>query len=612
MAKRRVQPKFFLFVTIVIAVVAGVIVVANKLGEEKTSAQLPESTVSPVETPVPGATPTPAPPLPDGLSVQAGAETDPALFGFSYKIAVKRNEVSSYMREEPISFSTGEAYADVKGVLTFGGNNYRNTFSCGTAPIVEKQMRRTWEQSIGGLGNWTGTGWTGQPLIVQWSDEVRPLLGVAEEFRQKQGFTEVIYPAMDGKIYFFELETGTKTRNPINVGAVIKSTPCLDPRGWPVLYVGQSIQSVNENNLPVAYIYAYSLISNEELARFGGHDYFSEREWQAYDSSPLIVDDTLVYGGENGVLYTAKLNTTFDAAAGTVAIAPESLVKYSYTGTGYTKTDAAGSRWYGIESSVSGFRNYVYFADNGGRLQCVDLNTMQLQFVADLSEDADATVVIDESYEDNTFYLYAASQVKTATAGSEYGYSYHRCFDGRTGALKWEEKWLASTGDSNNGGGTLATPQVGRGNVSHLVYYSMNLVALTGSNAQQTPAAASADEAQATPAEQSDGTQYALGGRIVAYDKRRGEVVWSIEQSADYWSSPVLVYDELGKGYLIQCDRSGFVKLYDALTGAELFSIDLGSRIDSTPAVFDQYLVVGTRGKGGAGDAAKIVCIKIN
>lgn len=427
-----------------------------------------------------------------------------------------------------------------------------------------------------------------------------------------QGFTEVIYPAMDGKIYFFELETGTKTRNPINVGAVIKSTPCLDPRGWPVLYVGQSIQSVNENNLPVAYIYAYSLISNEELARFGGHDYFSEREWQAYDSSPLIVDDTLVYGGENGVLYTAKLNTTFDAAAGTVAIAPESLVKYSYTGTGYTKTDAAGSRWYGIESSVSGFRNYVYFADNGGRLQCVDLNTMQLQFVADLSEDADATVVIDESYEDNTFYLYAASQVKTATAGSEYGYSYHRCFDGRTGALKWEEKWLASTGDSNNGGGTLATPQVGRGNVSHLVYYSMNLVALTGSNAQQTPAAASADEAQATPAEQSAGTQYALGGRIVAYDKRRGEVVWSIEQSADYWSSPVLVYDELGKGYLIQCDRSGFVKLYDALTGAELFSIDLGSRIDSTPAVFDQYLVVGTRGKGGAGDAAKIVCIKIN
>lgn len=612
MAKRRVQPKFFLFVTIVIAVVAGVIVVANKLGEEKTSAQLPESTVSPVETPVPGATPTPAPPLPDGLSVQAGAETDPALFGFSYKIAVKRNEVSSYMREEPISFSTGEAYADVKGVLTFGGNNYRNTFSCGTAPIVEKQMRRTWEQSIGGLGNWTGTGWTGQPLIVQWSDEVRPLLGVAEEFRQMQGFTEVIYPAMDGKIYFFELETGTKTRNPINVGAVIKSTPCLDPRGWPVLYVGQSIQSVNENNLPVAYIYAYSLISNEELARFGGHDYFSEREWQAYDSSPLIVDDTLVYGGENGVLYTAKLNTTFDAAAGTVAIAPESLVKYSYTGTGYTKTDAAGSRWYGIESSVSGFRNYVYFTDNGGRLQCVDLNTMQLQFVADLSEDADATVVIDESYEDNTFYLYAASQVKTATAGSEYGYSYHRCFDGRTGALKWEAKWLASTGDSNNGGGTLATPQVGRGNVSHLVYYSMNLVALTGSNAQQTPAAASADETQATPAEQSAGTQYALGGRIVAYDKRRGEVVWSIEQSADYWSSPVLVYDELGKGYLIQCDRSGFVKLYDALTGAELFSIDLGSRIDSTPAVFDQYLVVGTRGKGGAGDAAKIVCIKIN
>lgn len=614
MAKRRVQPKFFLFLTILAALVGGVILVAGRLSGERHD-EAATATATPVPTAPSAATPTPAPPLPEGLSVSASGEANPSLFGFSYSIAVKREEAASYTRESPISFGDDKAYTDVEGILTFGGNNYRNSFSYGTAAVAQGTLREAWAKDIGGIDSWTGTGWTGQPLIVRWPDEVRPLLGVGEAFRAKEGFTEVIYPAMDGKIYFFELETGAETRSPINVGVVMKSTPCLDPRGYPILYVGQSIQSVNERNLPVGYIYAYSLISNTELARFGGHDYFSYRTWQAYDGSPLIVDDTLIYGGENGVLYTTKLNTSFDPATAALSIEPESLVKYNYTGTDYSESDAAGKRWYGIESSVAGFRNYVYFTDNGGRLQCVDLNAMSLQFVADMGEDADATVVIDESYENNTIYLYAASQVRTPALGGDYGYSYHRCYDGLTGALRWEGKWIASTGDENNSGGTLATPQVGRGNVSHLVFYSMNLTALTGASPQQADGAqqegeAGAAEDQPAPA-QDNAQQYALGGRIVAYNKLTGDVVWTIEQAADYWSSPVLVYDESGKGYLLQCDRSGYLKLYDALTSAELASIDLGSRVDSTPAVFGNALVVGTRGKGGAGGTAKIVCITI-
>ena len=74
----------------------------------------------------------------------------------------------------------------------------------------------------------------------------------------------------------------------------------------------------------------------------------------------------------------------------------------------------------------------------------------------------------------------------------------------------------------------------------------------------------------------------------------------------------MLVYTESGRGFLLQCDRDGYVKMYDAQSGSELSVIDLGSRIDSTPTVFGNYLVVGTRGKGGNGDAPKIVCVKIN
>ena len=520
---------------------------------------------------------------------------------------VNGGETNSYSRPIPVSFGRDSEYTSVPGLLTFGGNNYRNTFSYGAVSISERRLYRSWEARLGQIDSWTGTGWTGQPLIVQWPDEVRAVLGVSESYRTKEGFTEVIYPTMDGNIYFFDLESGAATRSPINAGVVMKGTACLDPNGYPLLYVGQGIEQDNDNGLNVAYVHVYSLITNEEIYRFGGHDYFSEREWQAYDGSPLIVDDTLFYAGENGVLYSCRLNTVFDAAAGTVSIDPERLVKYRYTGAGYSKNNAAGQRWYGVESSVAAFRNYLFFTDNGGRLQCVDANTYELLYVVDVGDDADASVVIEESYEDNTIYLYTAGQVSRSDpeTGEGYGYSYHKKINGLTGEIVWENRHIASTGDENNSGGTLATPHAGRGDISDLVIYSMNLAAVSGT------ADASSTAAPETEAQQAGA--YTLGGRIIAYDKQTGQVVWTIEQAGagDYWSSPVVVYDENGKGYLIQCDRAGMVSLYDARTSALLYTLDLGSRIDSTPAVFHNYLIVGTRGKGGAQENQKIICVKI-
>ena len=118
-------------------------------------------------------------------------------------------------------------------------------------------------------------------------------------------------------------------------------------------------------------------------------------------------------------------------------------------------------------------------------------------------------------------------------------------------------------------------------------------------------------QGEVLPQANADGS-YTIGGRIVAYDKASGSIMWSIEQTNDYWASPVVVYDAQGKGYLIQCDRGGYVTMYDASSGIMLNSIDIGSRIDSTPAVFNNMLVVGTRGKGGSGKGPQIVCIKIS
>lgn len=197
---------------------------------------------------------------------------------------------------------------------------------------------------------------------------------------------EVIYPAMDGNIYFLELETGAATHNPRQYGHHPKGTACVDPRGYPLLYVGQGIPADNEQGDP-PHVRVYSLVSGEQIGQFGGFDWFSRRKWQAYDGSPMIGNDTLVYGGENGIFYTVK--RAVDAAAGTVSIKPDGLIKSRYEASGYSRDDLAGTRWYGMESSVSAFRNYAFFTDNGGRLQCVDLNTLAVKCVVDVSDESD-------------------------------------------------------------------------------------------------------------------------------------------------------------------------------------------------------------------------------
>ena len=69
------------------------------------------------------------------------------------------------------------------------------------------------------------------------------------------------------------------------------------------------------------------------------------------------------------------------------------------------------------------------------------------------------------------------------------------------------------------------------------------------------------------------------------------------------WSSPVGVYTEDGKGYIVLCDSgatredaSGYVMLLDGLTGEVLDSVSMGSNVEASPVVFENTIVVGTRG----------------
>jgi outer membrane protein assembly factor BamB len=105
-------------------------------------------------------------------------------------------------------------------------------------------------------------------------------------------------------------------------------------------------------------------------------------------------------------------------------------------------------------------------------------------------------------------------------------------------------------------------------------------------------------------------TKHVNGGRIVCYNKNTGDEVWRYEQEDGYWSSPVVIYDENENAYLIQCDRGGMMRMHDARTGEVITEVYMGSRIEATPSVFNDMLVVGTRGQYGD-ESQKIIGVKI-
>jgi len=611
--RRTFQPRFFLFLALSVALVVGVVLLSSAavdyFEERKKQSEL-DLPVSASASPEAGNT--------EGTEEQPSAVARKQRLSMENKYTVTGSEKDGLEssvrvnnedkvrdaapREMGLALINKDAYTDLTGVITYGSGPYRDSFAFGTATVTLKSMQITWQSIVGKLGEYAGTSWTGQPLLVKWKPEVLPTLGVSDIYKAMEDFIEVIYPSADGNIYFFDLLSGGQTRQPIPVGVSLFGTASLDPDGRPMLYVGAGLMKKNARGTEVSYYYAINLITNKVEYEFGGRDYFAYRnKWNAFDASPLIINDTLIQPSEGGVIYFVSLRTKYDPEKGTISITPGDRVKYRYTGPNYNANDGNGKRWYGFESSPAVFRNYLYITDNGGHLQCIDTDTLKLLYAVDLGGDTDASPVLEEDGAAGTLFVYTASQtnVQAPDLPAGWGYATMKKIDALTGRVVWSKDRISYVGNGSYKSGCRATPHVGRGNISNLL-----ICAFSGAG---------------IPVVDETGTvsSYTYGGRLVAFDKADGTVIWSIETdgSADYVSSPLVMYTDRGDAYLIACDRSGKVNLYDAATGgmALCSSLDLGGRIDSTPAAFGNYLVVGTTGKGADGTetSPKIYCIKV-
>lgn len=566
--KRTSTAGFFIFLALLCVLV--VVVVKNAHVKPESSVEV----FNPVaESPVASIAPaTPAPAEPSGTSLpdfnpKATDATKPEQLIKETGIMVDGQIVDSYSFKDKIDFSLPEDYTSVEGIVTFRGNNFRNSGSYGVADIVNKAFSDNhWTVQEGSLQSpngtvWTGSGWVGQPLMMTWPKDVRAHMNMYDWAKNADTLTEVIYATMDGNIYFLDLATGQKTRDSLTLGYTFKGAGALDPRGYPIMYLGSGYNSANGTS----HAFIINLLNCSVMYEFGANDPFSLRGSLSFFDGSALVDaetDRLIYPGESGILYIMKLNTNYDEKAGTLSINPSELVKWRYNGTRSTKE----TFWLGMEDSAIIWRGHIIMSDNGGNLMCLDLNTLTLDWVQNVQDDTNCTPVLE--LENGHPYVYTSTSFHGGWRAPMSGTATIPIWkiDAETGAIVWEKDYSCYTEDGVSGG-TQGTLAIGKNKLSNLIFVPV----------ARTPSA---------------GT-----GKLVALNKQTGEVVWEKETLVYSWSSPVAVYDKDGNGYIVYCTAGGYMYLLDGLTGEVLDSLDVGSNVEASPAVYNSTIVVGTRGE---------------
>ena len=441
-----------------------------------------------------------------------------------------------------------DPYLTTAGVFTFRGNHLRNADFHGTVHgrpdtvTIDWVFRTGYDRRSTAYGTWGGgTGWTGQPLYVEWPDSCM------ERFRKENPALtkhfdkqEIIVGSLDAHLYFINFQTGDSSRRSFYVGNTIKGTPSLDPDLNGNLYVGQGVPCTQ----PFGAL-TFNLFSHQRTQMFG-RDPQARRPWQAYDSSPIRVGQFLFRLGENGTVY--KFLCTGDT------LKLHSTLRYNVKGRGAP----------GIESSMAVYRNYGYFSDNHGNVVCINLNNLKPVWYYFNHDDSDGSPVLE--IEDGVPYLYTGCEIDKRHAGNAY--LTKLC------ALTGEEVWSTAMEGCQalfNGqhfdGGFYCTPLSGQGNCKDMIF--ANFV-------RNRPP---------------------MSGDFVAFNKKTGEIIYRIPLKYYAWSSPVAFYNENNEMFIFTGDTSGYIYLIDAATGEVIFKKLVGNNFESSPVVINNHVVVGSRGQ---------------
>ena len=539
-------------------------------GELRTA--VPTNTPEPQEIEKPTETPP--------LTVETAPEANPDLIT-NTTVYVGGRKQKNYARplKELIHMPEADQYTLKKmGVLTFRGDNFRRNAAVGTLDGEATGLKLKWEEeggsSRGVNQTFYGYGWPGQPAIVQWSKQVRASSNLYESKQTKEKLKEVIIAGQDGAIRFLDLDDGTITRNSIKLGYPMNGTPSVHTVGQPYMSAGQFARKMKVKTGRIG-LRTYNLYNTKELKLIDGLDSKHHRALNntgSFETSALYdrTSDTMIIAGSNGMDYLEALNSEFDWKAASLKVNPSETVMTSKAKGQKSTAQMA------VESSLAAYDKYIFYADMGGVLRCVDTDTLQPVWAVATGDAVMAAVALDLT-ENRELNLYTANMLANRKKGSDQ--IQIRRYD----ALSGKEIWCTDVGVTKGKKdkadvGAKASPVIGQQKLNDLVYFTVTGLSEEGRVKLNLPG----EEKSA----------------LIALYKDSGKIAWVMGMESRTESSPVAVYDGDGNGWIIQCAEDGNIYLADGLTGTETGSMKLDAEIIASPAVYNDTMVIGTTGKG--------------
>ena len=190
-----------------------------------------------------------------------------------------------------------DLYLKAPGIFTFRGSPCRDMTYSGTLDSIPTRIERVWTFRTDYDGRQTdygvwggGSGWTGQPVYVEWSEELQHKQRQSSDaLTSSFGSREIIVGSLCGNVYFIDFESGRASRREFVGNNPIKGSVSLDPRLNGNLYVGQGIPSADNKIGAVVY----NIFTHKRISYFG-RDPKAWRRWGAYDASAVVVDDFVI------------------------------------------------------------------------------------------------------------------------------------------------------------------------------------------------------------------------------------------------------------------------------------------------------------------------------
>lgn len=442
-----------------------------------------------------------------------------------------------------------DLYASAQGIFTFRGGPARTPNFAGRITGTPTKVTQAWmfetdyDTRQTDFGMWGGgTGWTGQPLYINWNNEqiehIRNNAAgyITDEFAAE----EILVGSLCGKVHFINLATGKASRRPYEIGNPIKGTMSFDPTMNGNLYVGQGVPAERPFGAMVINLYNHTTVS------FQAEDAKAWRRWGAYDSSPIRVGDFMFRLGENGTIY--KIYCKGDS------VLLHSTLRYRINGAAP-----------GIESSIAISRNYGFFSDNHGNVIAINLNTLQPVWRYKNVDDSDASVVVEEI--DGIPYVYTGCEIDKQ---GDRGHSHFVKLNGLTGELIWSATIAGNKkpmGGKTFDGGMFATPLIGVGDCEGMIFSNFSI--------------------------QESGNM----GALIAFNKEDGQEIYRTKTHHYSWSSPIAMFNENNEMYIITGDTNGYIYLIKGKTGEVIYKEDFANNFESSPIAIGNQIVVGSRGR---------------